>query len=588
MLDVKEIGKLIGEEIKNEPAPGFYPGSFRPPTKGHFNAAYDIASKPYIQNLTIVIGKGDKYSINAIQSKKIWDIYLKAQPNPKIKVILSPDKSPIDYIFKYLGSDLKRQAYIVQTQNEEDDQKYINSLQNAFANRVKPVVAKEKFTDEDGEPTTSASVSGTITQLKKSYNEFQNTKDRKYLNDYNNSYNYLKTLFPDVVIQKGYFDEIQKILGINFPKPESLQEIKTEDNNYNKEKNWVWLEYRNKKQLNPVIFENDVMNPEVKELLLKIATHFWDKLELAQPYDDVTLTGSSANYNYTSNSDVDLHIIVDFNKFSNPGLIKKYFDSVVSNWNMKHDLKLGTNPIQIYVQDSNEKHTSTGVYSVMEDKWIKKPTYEEINIPDGNIKKKSKVFKEKINQLVKLGTKDKERSLELINKIQEKLKNFRQEGLDKNGEYSLENLAFKDLRNTGYLEKLSTLKTQLLDKDLSLNENTEVIKPIIDSFLEFAKDELQLNKVPSVEIKSLKEEPQPSFGAYSPSTNQIFLDTSNRHVVDVLRTLAHELVHAKQNELGLIGPDSGNTGSDIENDANSIAGIIIRDYGKQNPSIYKL
>ena len=330
------------------------------------------------------------------------------------------------------------------------------------------------------------------------------------------------------------------------------------------------------------------MNPEVKELLLKIATYFWDKLELAQPYDDVTLTGSSANYNYTSNSDVDLHIIVDFNKFSNPGLIKKYFDSVVSNWNMKHDLKLGTNPIQIYVQDSNEKHTSTGVYSVMEDKWIKKPTYEEINIPDGNIKKKSKIFKEKINQLVKLGTKDKERSLELINKIQEKLKNFRQEGLDKNGEYSLENLAFKDLRNTGYLEKLSTLKTQLLDKDLSLNENTEVIKPIIDSFLEFAKDELQLNKVPSVEIKSLKEEPQPSFGAYSPSTNQIFLDTSNRHTVDVLRTLAHELVHAKQNELGLIGPDSGDTGSDIENDANSIAGIIIRDYGKQNPSIYKL
>ena len=66
------------------------------------------------------------------------------------------------------------------------------------------------------------------------------------------------------------------------------------------------------------------------------------------------------------------------------------------------------------------------------------------------------------------------------------------------------------------------------------------------------------------------------------------VSTSNRHVVDVLRTLAHELVHAKQNELGLIGPDSGETGSDIENDANSIAGIIIRDYGKQNPSIYNI
>jgi len=338
-----------------------------------------------------------------------------------------------------------------------------------------------------------------------------------------------------------------------------------------------------------MLFDGEKLDPQVKDLLLRMATIFWDGLETDEPFEDVVLTGSSANYNYTNNSDVDLHIIIDFNKFKEPERMKKFFDMAKNNWNNAHNPKLGKHPIEIYVQDSNEKHTSTGVYSVMNDKWEKKPEYETINIPDGNIKKKSKPFKEKINQLLKTGNKNPEKSIEQIKTIQERLKNFRQAGLDEKGEYSVENLAFKDLRNTGYLDKLNDLKNELIDKTISLNESFQKnIQSLLNNFMTYACQELQIENPPTLEIRNEFGEEQPSFGAYVPSDHHIFINPSNRNIVDIYRTLAHELVHAKQNEMGLLKPDSGDTGSDIENDANSIAGIIMRDYGKSNPDIYKI
>ena len=86
MIDVKEIGKQIGEQIVKEPMICWYPGGFKPPHKGHFAAAQQLAAKPYITQVNVLIGQGIRDGITAEQSKAIWDIYLKAQPNPKIKV----------------------------------------------------------------------------------------------------------------------------------------------------------------------------------------------------------------------------------------------------------------------------------------------------------------------------------------------------------------------------------------------------------------------------------------------------------------------------------------------------------------------
>jgi predicted nucleotidyltransferase len=591
--DINKISQQIGEEVANEPAIGFYPGSFKPPHKGHFNAAKQLATKSYINQVKILIGRNTEDNITAEQSKAVWDLYLKAEPNPKISVEISPDNSPVKPLFSYFAK-LDNKGYIAGSKKEIESG-YFNTLKDKFADRVMPQVINDKFTDKDGEQMSGTEFNATINELKKRFQELQQTKKgtTEYtvkLNDYNNTYEYLKSLMPDSVINKGLFDDVLRVLKLNFPTPKSLQENQPNPKN---QPQYVWLEedrwleeYKNLKKFNPAVFDGENLDPKVKELLLKIATYFWETLELEEPFEDVTLTGSSANYNYTPYSDIDLHILIDFNKFENPELIKKYFDSKKIIFNDKHDPKLGKQPIEVYVQDTNEPHTSTGVYSIMKDEWIKKPEYKSINIPDGNIKRKSKPFKEKINDLIQNGKDNSEETLIQIKKLKERIKNFRQSGLDKSGEYSLENLAFKDLRNTGYLDKLSQLSNDLVDKQLSLNEGTE--NNIFEKFMSYACQELNIENPPSFEIKTEFGEEQPSFGAYIPSDHHISLNPSNRNIVDILRTLAHELVHAKQNELELLEPSSGDTGSDIENDANAIAGILMRDYGKQNPDIYNI
>jgi len=665
MIDVREIGRQIGEQVANEPGPAFYPGGFKPPHRGHFSAAQQAASKPFVTQVKVTIGHGvrDNEGINITpqQSKAIWDIYLKAQPNPKISVEISPDKSPIKPLFSYFA-DISHKGYVVGGQKEIESG-YFKSLEDKFPDRVFPIAVNDEFNDKDGERVSGTEFRDSLAALKTRYQQLQKTQkgSKEYtiaLNEYNNIYNYLKSLMPEAVVNKGKFDDVLGVLGLNYPNPESLQEVKDiipgglakgktpqdlakrhnvslnvikaalkkgvktemehttskkaaleiamdhifEDPKYydklskieevkpnpKNQPDWVWLEeYKNKNQFNPAIFDGENIDPKVKELLLKIATYFWESLEIGEPFDDVTLTGSSANYNYTPTSDIDLHILVDFNKFDDPELIKKFFDAKKNIFNDKHDLKLGKQPIEVYVQDTNEKHTSSGVYSVMNGEWIQKPEYESINIPDGNIKRKSKPFKEKINDLIQNGKSNPERTLSQIKKLKERIKNFRQSGLDKSGEYSLENLAFKDLRNTGYLDKLSQLSQEIVSNHLTLNEGM-MDSNIFERFMSYACNELQIQNPPSFKIKYEFGEEQPSFGAYVPADHHIFINPSNRNIVDVLRTLAHELVHAKQNELGLLRPDSGETGSDHENDANSIAGILMRDYGKQNPDIYTI
>jgi hypothetical protein len=587
MIDVQEIGKQIGEQVAKEPLICWYPGSYKPPHKGHFAAAQQLAAKPYITQVNVLIGKGIRDGITAEQSKAIWDLYLKAQPNPKIKVEIANTPSPIKDIYRWFANDLERKAYVAAAGKEANDLKYFEGLKEAFGDRVFEEIINDEFVDTDGERVSGTEFRATINRLRETYNLVKaDPNDKKALNDYNTTYNYFKSLFPESVINKGYFDEIQKVLGINYPPPTSLQE--GDQPNPKNQPKWVWLEYKNQNKLNPLIFGDDEeVDEDVKDLLLKIANYFWENLEIPEPFEDVILTGSSVNYNYTPTSDIDLHIAVDFSKFDNPELIKKFFDEAKVNWNRVHDLKLGKHNIEVYIQDINDHPEYRGEYSLMKNEWLNKPSYEKVNIPNSEIEKKAKIFKQQINKLVKQGKDNPQESIELINKIKERLTNFRQAGLDKDGEYSIENLAFKNLRNTGYLKKLSDLKNQLIDKSLSLTESIDK-NSLFDNFMSYACNELQIETPPTFEIKHMVGEEQPSFGAYVPSDHHIFINPVGRNVVDVLRTLAHELVHAKQNELGILRPDSGETGSDHENDANAIAGILMRDYGKQNPDIYRI
>ena len=235
-------------------------------------------------------------------------------------------------------------------------------------------------------------------------------------------------------------------------------------------------EYTNQTTLNPILFDGLEIKPEVREVLLKIANYFWDSLELDINYQDILLLGSSANYSWTENSDIDLHIVIDFSQFDDPELIGKYFNSVKSKFNESHDLKIGDNEIELYVQDSNNPNSSIGVFSILNNEWIQDPVYEKVEIPDSEINQEADKFKQQIDQLVTLPpTED---TLTQISTFVEDLKQYRQSGLDKNGEYSIENLSFKELRNSGYIEKLLNYKNEVIDKTLV----TEIFDKPIEAY----------------------------------------------------------------------------------------------------------
>jgi hypothetical protein len=145
MIDANKIGKRIAEAIINEPGPCFYPGKFKPPHKGHYQAAAELASRDYIKQVNVIISRKTIDGITPEDSLMIWSMYLKAEPNPKILVKISTDESPIQTIIKYLKNNpTVNPVYVAVGDDEVDDEAYGNSLQEQFGDRVKTIVVKEK------------------------------------------------------------------------------------------------------------------------------------------------------------------------------------------------------------------------------------------------------------------------------------------------------------------------------------------------------------------------------------------------------------------------------------------------------------
>ena len=113
---------------------------------------------------------------------------------------------------------------------------------------------------------------------------------------------------------------------------------------------------------------------------------------------------------------------------------------------------------------------------------------------------------------------------------------------------------------------------------------------ILKDFIAFCKKELNIQTLPKISLIKDKAfvEQNRSYGEYNPETNAVRVFVTGRNLADICRSLAHELCHHRQNELDMIYDEAGNTGTDIENDANAMAGIIMRDYGKRNIDIYEL
>ncbi len=261
-------------------------------------------------------------------------------------------------------------------------------------------------------------------------------------------------------------------------KEKSLFEELIEDRELDKK---IVKSFRSKPTLCPSIFKRNngdyTMREDVRKTLIEISDNFIDSFGVEFFIHDVVLTGSLSNFNWSEFSDVDLHILINMDEIrgdekSNSTflqtIMKEFFDAKKNIWNENHDIKVKGFDVEVYVQDINEEHVSSGVYSILHNKWIVKPEKTNPKIDDRKIIEKGEDFAKKIDDIVK--TDNSKDTIEKIESLRKRLKKFRQSGLESGGEYSYENLTFKLLRRNGYIEKLLNLKSKIIDKKLSISE----------------------------------------------------------------------------------------------------------------------
>lgn len=229
--------------------------------------------------------------------------------------------------------------------------------------------------------------------------------------------------------------------------------------------------FEKKATLAPKIWEGEQLIPRVSDRILKIARDFIENLDKNIEIEDIRFTGSLANYNWSKYSDVDLHIVVDFDKIDeDTELVKSYFDAVRMNWNNLHNIKIRGYEVEIYVENVGEDHRSSGIYSVTNSDWVVKPDAENVNIDFVTARKKSDDIATQVNLIGRILDNGKPKSaLKSVERLKDKIRRMRRTGLDSDQqEYSAENIAFKILRREDILQKLNDLKYDAYDQLMSL------------------------------------------------------------------------------------------------------------------------
>jgi len=228
-----------------------------------------------------------------------------------------------------------------------------------------------------------------------------------------------------------------------------------------------------REELQPEIWRGNEMWEEVRARLLEIVDDFIDGLDVEVRIEDIRLTGSLANYNWSKYSDVDLHIVIDFAEIDeDTELVKSFFDAARARWNDLHAIDVYGFEVEIYIENIGDLHHSTGIYSVMDDEWVVEPNPREIEIDFASARKKSDNVESRINLIGHMISRGKlAASLKSIERTKLKIRRMRQAGLTSpQKEFSPENIAFKILRRNGTLDRLSQMKYTAYDRHMSLNE----------------------------------------------------------------------------------------------------------------------
>jgi hypothetical protein len=213
------------------------------------------------------------------------------------------------------------------------------------------------------------------------------------------------------------------------------------------------------RELNPRLWREGELDPEVKAKLLKIAQHFEQFVGIDLPVKDITVTGSNANYTWTQHSDLDLHLIVPGTPTDED---RELYSAKKSLWSEQHDIRIRGHEVECYVQGEDEPHHSTGVYSLSNDAWVIEPEKVEPTIDDNAVDAKY----QDMTRLIQLALTNSE--LAQLERVKNRVTKMRKAGLERAGEWSTENLVFKELRRHGLIDQLADRIRELEDQDLSL------------------------------------------------------------------------------------------------------------------------
>ena len=219
--------------------------------------------------------------------------------------------------------------------------------------------------------------------------------------------------------------------------------------------------YEEHDQLNPKLWDGDQLRPEVKIKLLQIADKFKEFVELDIPVLDIHITGGQVTYHYTEQSDLDLHLIVDYGKVQCDQEVEELLDTKRLLFKEKFQINIRGIPVEPGTEDIN-RPTVSSAWSLKTNSWIREPKNYSGKIDHENIKKQYEYWDKLIGSVLE------QNDLKSAQKVLKLLRKYRKSGLKHSGEYGVENLVYKSLRNSRVLSKLVTFIDSGDTRDLSI------------------------------------------------------------------------------------------------------------------------
>jgi len=504
MTQILNNNSNIGAEILYEVMFGkgkcFFPGGFKPPHIGHYEALKDLVSRSYITEVEVIISSKPREGITAEESKAVWDIFLKAQPLQKVKVVISPDPSPVITIYHYLEAyPQESPVYLAGAKDEVDDQGYFESLQKRFGDRVLTIAIDEKVGRISGAYVREVIRSG--------------------------DFEHFKECIPPAAVNKGFADDIFTIVSKT-----SSQEKQTVKEQVIKELG----------DSSPLSYTK--VDSKWGKTLHSIPTDVKYRFETSKGTGYEVGIWGEGEFDHTANA---------FTKYQVEfGVLKNGYPSGPDTMTNKHEIGQVMSTISTIIKDYITEYNPPLI------RWSGHPkTKQEWD----NLSPSTSTARSRLYQYY----------------------------LEKNL-HNISNYIFTHEHGYSVLKRKQELNEQVSIQIQAKPLSSEMYLP---DFFGYVCNMLEIQRPPELILldEPLMDETdgQPSFACYEPATGIIKLYKEKRHIVDCMRSLAHEMCHHRQNELNqLVSSTDGNTGSEIENEANSVAGMLVRKYGKDNPQIY--